>query len=223
MTNPLITNVAIGKWYPKGQERLFDSLVEHGWNSYKGWINEYPTQGFNESNPYTCKASALEYALQNNRDVVLWCDASIYAIKPVDELMQLVNDKGYFFWASGENCAQTVSDRCLDIFDLSRNEAELITECATSVFGVNLNTEIGRAFAERFIYYTAKGAADGSRYHDNQSLDKRFKYHRQDQSVASLVMHQLDMKIEPVRYVGYTAYLSEYQDTSKICLLNQGM
>jgi len=137
--------------------------------------------------------------------------------------MELVSNQGYFFWGSGENCAQTVSDDCLKLFGLTRDEAELIPECASSVFGINLNTYIGREFAERFIKYTKQGAADGSRQHDNQSQDPRFKYHRQDQSVASLVMNELGMKLETTRYVGYKAYLIHYDDTENICLLNEGM
>ena len=222
MTNPLVINVALGKWYPQGQQRLIESLHTQGWQSVKGWLNR-PVEGFNTDNPYTCKASALQYALDNKHDVVLWCDASIYAIKPINKLMDLVSNQGYFFWGSGENCAQTVSDNCLRLFGLTRDKAELIPECASSVFGINLNTYIGREFAERFIKYTKLGAADGSREHDNQSQDPRFKYHRQDQSVASLVMNELGMKLETTRYVGYKAYLIHYDNTDNICLLNEGM
>jgi hypothetical protein len=222
MTNPLVINVALGKWYPQGQERLIESLNVHGWQSVKGWLDR-PVQGFNTDNPYTCKASALQYALDNHHDVVLWCDASIYAIKPINKLMELIDKQGYFFWGSGENCAQTVSDKCLKYFGITRDEAELIPECATSVFGVNLKTEKGRKFITRFIQATHDGAADGSRQHDNQSKDPRFKYHRQDQSVASLIMHELGMELEQTRYVGYKAYLQDYSDTENICLLNQGM
>jgi hypothetical protein len=58
MTNPLVINVALGKWYPQGQQRLIESLHTQGWQSVKGWLNR-PVQGFNTDNPYTCKASAL--------------------------------------------------------------------------------------------------------------------------------------------------------------------
>jgi hypothetical protein len=223
MSNPIIITVALGKWYPKGQSRLIQSLFTHGWTSIKGWVNTYPTEGYNEDNPYTCKAAAFEAILDKGYDVVLWCDSSIYAVKDITPLMELINEKGYFFWGSGENCAQTVSDKCLKYFGISRNKAEKIPECATSVFGVNLKTEIGRKFAVRFIQATHDGAADGSRQHDRQSKDPRFKYHRQDQSVASLIMHELGMELEQTRYVGYKAYLEDYENIDYICLLNEGM
>ena len=222
MTNPIVINVAIDKWYPRGQARLFNSLYKVGWESMIGWVNNYPMLGYNESNPYTCKASELEYALNNGNDVVLWCDCSIEAIKDIRPIMEQIANDGYYFWPSGENCAQTSSDKALEYFDVTRDQAEKMPEANTSVWGVNLNSDIGKNFALAFIEATKAGIADGSREHDNQSQDPRFKYHRQDQTVASLILNKMGLSLDQNRYVAFKAYLDEY-DIDKVIFTNQGM
>jgi hypothetical protein len=108
-----------------------------------------------------------------------------------------IHDKGYYFWTSGYNCAQTCSDRCLDYFGVTRDEAEKMNEASTSMFGLNLRTEEGNEFVRRFLQAAKDDVFKGSREHDGQSSDPRFLFHRQDQSAASIIANQMGMNITP--------------------------
>lgn len=203
---PVIINASVGGgWYPRGTDRLVKSLNFHGWGGdVKTWKNKWPNDNYDKSCPYTVKAAAIEETLKENYDHILWLDCSVWAIKDPMIVFDVIHTEGYYFWMSGFNCAQTCSDKCLEYFGVSRDEAEGITEVSSSMFGLNLKTDVGRQFVEMFIQAAKDGAFHGSREHDGQSSDPRFLFHRQDQSVASLIAHKLGFKITPPNI--YSAY-----------------
>jgi len=202
--NAVIINAAIGSWYPVGQKRLIRSLIEHGWNwdimTWKDW----PNSNFDMSCNYNVKAAAFQEAIENDYTHMLWLDSSVWAIKDPNPIMDIINEDGYYFWANGYNCAQECSDKCLEYFGVTRDEAEKMPVASTSMFGVNISNPIGKEFIERWIQSALDGVFHGSRFHDNQSQDPRFLWHRQDQSAASIILNQLDCKIyDPGQYSSY--------------------
>ena len=56
----------------------------------------------------------------------------------------------------------------------------------------------GKLLYEKWKYYMDSGLSVGSRLHDNQSQDPRFKFHRQDQSCLNLAIWELGLKNERV-------------------------
>lgn len=201
-----IVNASVGGgWYPKGTDRLVNSLNFVGWaGDVLTWKDEWPNDNYNKKCPYNVKASALEEALKQNYTHILWLDCSIWAIKDPMSIFDLINDKGYFFWTSGFNCAQTCSDKCLDYFGVTRDEAEKMTEISSGIFGFNTNNPLGNRFIHEFIKAAKDRVFEGSRNHDNQSRDKRFLFHRQDQSAASLIVNKLGLDItQPREYAQY--------------------
>jgi hypothetical protein len=202
--NAVIINAAIGSWYPVGQKRLIRSLIEHGWNwdimTWKDWPNSH----FDKSCNYNVKAAAFQEAIENDYTHILWLDSSVWAIKDPNPIMDIINEDGYYFWANGYNCAQECSDKCLEYFGVTRDEAEKMPVASTSMFGVNISNPIGKEFIERWIQSALDGVFHGSRFHDNQSQDSRFLWHRQDQSAASIILNQLGCKIhDPGQYSSY--------------------
>jgi hypothetical protein len=190
-----IVNAAIGSWYPKGQERLVNSLIYHGFNGeILPWQN-WPNSNYDMSCNYNVKAAAFEQAIQMGFTHILWLDASVWCIKDPNPIFDIINEKGYYFWANGYNCAQECSDICLHYFEVSRDEAEKMPVVSTSMFGVNITNPIGKEFIERFIQSAKDRVFHGSRFHDNQSSDPRFLWHRQDQSAASIIANKLGCEI----------------------------
>lgn len=201
----VIINAALGGWYWKGQERLIKSLNLHGYaHDILTWTEEWPNDNYDKSCPYNVKASAFEEAINKGYEIIIWLDCSVWAINNPYSLLDVVNAEGYYFWSSGYNCAQVCSDNCLNYFGVDRDLAESFGDCSTSMFGVNMSNPQGKEFIERWIKAAKDGAFLGSREHDNQSQDHRFKFHRQDQAVASVIIGQMGLKIyQPGIYSSY--------------------
>lgn len=212
--NHCIVNGSTGDgWYPKGTDRLEKSLVYHGFNgdfiSHKNWPNNL----FDKKIKYNIKASIIGQ-LNTKYSHVLWLDCSVWAIKDPNPIFDIINEKGYYFWPSGYNCAQTCSDKCLEYFNVTRDQAEKMPDCSTSMFGFNTGTAIGLEFINRWLKSAEDGQFGGSREHDNQSIDPRFLFHRQDQSCASIIINQLGIEMTPPNV--YSAYYSSNMPESVI-------
>lgn len=204
-------------WYPKGTQRLKRSLIYYGFNgdilAYETW----PNMLFDINNPYNVKPSAFMEALDLGYTHILWLDCSVWAIRDPNPIFDEINEKGYYFWSSGYNCAQVCSDACLDYFKVKRNDAEKMPDCSTSMFGLNLNNPTAKEFLRLWLLAAQEGAFNGSRLHDNQSQDPRFLFHRQDQSAASIILNKLGMKLTPPGV--YSEYYTENPKKSTIFLM----
>lgn len=202
MMGDCIVSVGAGKWYPRGVDRLERSLLYHGYPDalvlYRQLPDGSPTH---EQIPYAHKLVAIQHAVEEGFRRILWLDASIVCVRNPKDMFDHIGHTGYYLYRSGYNCAQSVSDKCLDIFGVTRDEAEAMPECASNVVGFDLNNPIGQEFYQRWNRAAFDGSFNGSRLHDNQSQDPRFQFHRQDQSAASLIANQLGMTIhDPGHY-----------------------
>lgn len=195
-----IINAALGGWYPHGQQRLIHSLIYHGYPydvlTFKSWPEGFAN--YSMSCPYNVKAACFEYALSKGYTHITWMDCSVWAIKDITPIHNHINELGYYILSSGYNAAQTCSDKCLYYFNLNRDQAELIPDSSSAVFGVNINNETGKEFIHRFIKAAKDGVFNGSREHDNQSQDPRFLFHRQDQSAVTCIAGLMKLKLEPL-------------------------
>ncbi len=212
-----VINGAIGGWYPKGQERLSKSLFEHSPD-----VRQVLQRRFNlkelSNNPYNIKADMMAISV-NER--TLWMDCSCWAIKDIQPIFDIIERDGYYLLSSGYNAAQTCNDKCLDYFGITRDEAEKIPDSSTMVFGYDTNNHIGLKFFYEFCKATDAGIADGSRFHDNQSADPRFLFHRQDQSIATCIAHKLGMKLHS--FGEHVAYDEKGTPNDSVCILARGM
>lgn len=201
----VLINAALGGWYPKGQKRLVDTLRHHGFShDIMTWTEQWPNDNYDKSCPYNVKAAAFEEAIKVGYEIILWLDCSVWPVKPVEEVFDYINENGYYFWSSGYNCAQVCSDKCLEYFQITRDQAEAFSDCGSSMMGVNMANPQGREFIEKWIQAAKDGAFLGSREHDNQSEDPRFLFHRQDQSSASILIGKMGLKMtEPGEYSSY--------------------
>lgn len=201
----IIINANTGTgWYPTGSQRLQRSLVQHGSHADLRIWNEWPNDNYDKSCPYNIKAAAFEEAIKQGYTHILWLDCSVWAIANPMPVWDIINGEGAYFWSSGANAAQTCSDKCLDYFGITRDEAEKITDCSTSMFGFNLENPIAKLMLYKFIQAAKDGIFAGSREHDNQSRDPRFKFHRQDQSAMTCIIRKHGGKIyQPGEYSSY--------------------
>lgn len=198
--NRVIVNLAVGtkeSWYHSGQQRLKESLLVQNSETDLFFINKVGKT----SNPYFDKLQAIKSAVENGYRKLLWLDCSIVAIKDLTPIWNYIEQKGYYLYSSGYNCAQTSNDYSLQCYNITRDRAETFTECASNVVGINLDTEIGNSFYQEWIKSLSNGSLDGIKWPKEQerrreSIDKRFLFHRQDQTTASLAANIVGIKME---------------------------
>jgi hypothetical protein len=217
-SNKCVINAAIGQWYPKGQKRLLDSLKGNFDGEILTWT-EFPSVDYDTNNIYNVKAACLEAAINQGFELILWADCSMWAIKDISPIFDIIEKDGFYVETNGMNCAQECSDNCLGYFNVNRNDAELMPMCSSGLIGINVKHEKGKTFAEKWIQSAKDGVFAGSRLHDGQSMDFRFKWHRQDQSAASIIANQLGLNMYPLgKYMNYSP-----NDNSNLIFLCQGM
>lgn len=194
-----IINAGVGGWYPKGSDRLERSLIHHGCTGdILIWRDEWPNDNYDKSCIYNIKAAAFEEAIKRGYTHIFWMDCSTWIVNDIAPLFDIINEKGWYITSSGYNCAQTCNDNSLKYFELTRDEAEKISDTSTCSFGINISNPKGEQFAKMFIESAKAGVFGGSRLHDGQSSDPRFQFHRQDQSAASLICGKLKMGLRPI-------------------------
>jgi hypothetical protein len=193
------------EWYQRGQDRLVASVKDKmPIVAYKG----FPNAKF-WKRKYNIKASCISQA---NLERFFWMDSSIYLHGDPEPIIAKADEDGYYFMTNGGfNCAQECSDRCLDYFKMTRDEAEKIKMCSSGFFAVD--TERHPEIMKEWFDSCAAGVWEGSRLHDNQSSDPRFLHHRQDQSPLSILIHKHGYKMHDLG-----ADVSYYPQTNNWCI-----
>lgn len=185
----------IGGWHPAGVKRLERSLIFEGWGGGMLLWQDYPPNSHPHNEvPYYFKIAAFEEAIKQGFTHILWVDASFFAVANPMPIFDIINEQGYYFFSTGYNLAQSVSDLALSSVDLTRDEAEKHTEWAGGCIGINTENPNGNALYNQWKQYMDAGLSKGSREHDNQSKDPRFSFHRQDQSCLSLACWKLGLR-----------------------------
>lgn len=196
MKDAVFLNVGLGLWYTRGTDRLKESLAVHGFDGdVVTWKNHWPGGNFPHDCVYTVKADACEWAMNHGYRIIIWGDCSIYALRSPAPFVNHIREHGYWIGQSGYSAAQTASDAQLAHFDVTRDWAERVPDCASGLFGFNLHHPQASAALRMWIEAGRQGAFHGSRKHDGQSKDPRFQFCRQDQSAMSIVLGKLAMPL----------------------------
>jgi len=195
---PAIISAGIGGHYVAGIDRLERSLYYEGFaGDMKFWRNEYP-DGCPEhggDGQYNFKPFCFREMFNDNYKVVCWMDASLFCVKNPMPLFDYVNVNGLYFFKSGYSLAETATDKLLNYAGVTREELINVSEFATGLVGINIDNPNGKKFFEQWEEYRAAGMFGGSRFHDtNDSQHPTFKFSRQDQSAASMILYKMGIK-----------------------------
>lgn len=198
-TKRIIVNGFAGNgWYKEGQQRLIKSLLDNTDDVFvtfnNEWLNGIQNEYYATDCPYTIKPAVIAEAIKEGYNQILWLDCSVTLLKPLEEFWKIVDRDGYYFMDGGWNCAQECNDKSLEYFGYTRDEAELIHSLWSCIFALDLRNEKAKKVCDLFLKAAKDGIFHGSRHHDNQSADPRFKHHRQDQSVLSLAFHKVGLE-----------------------------
>jgi hypothetical protein len=215
--NKVIVNVGVGHWYGKGTARLVKTLHENGYEGAIMASNQLPDGSETHSkNPYAFKVKAIENALKAGFTKVFWMDSSIYSNINPNHIFDIVNERGYFFVKNGYNVCEETNDFCLNWFGVSRDEAVNIPQIASGFWGLDFERDQSWKIFDKWKESCEAGCFKGSRFHDNQSGDPRFLWHRQDQSALSLSIAPFKLNLDGMGDV-FTYNHKEPGETQYIC------
>lgn len=228
--------------YAKALMRLELSLKQVNFSgTFKG-INDYGHiesplhKGHDSAIPYAFKAYSIKKAMEESlaadqfgENLLLWCDSPIYATKSIEPVFNQIRKDGYLFFDNiGFSIGDYTSDKCLDHFGMSREEAfnsKMIMAC---VMGFDLNNPETRKFLEAYIAAASDGVSyPGDWYNNNLQVsnDMRVKGHRHDQSVASVLIKQMGLKITNAQntFFAYASHKGILPIADSVCLWSEGI
>jgi len=194
-----VINFARGGWYVNGQERLRSSLIQTHFTGHTLFIRDEASIGAptHENCPYGFKPFLLQAAFENGYESVLWCDASVWAIRNIEPMFAHIEQEGHMFFVN--TCTgEWTSDACLQVFGLSREDAMNITMLMGICMGFNLKSPLTQQFLEEWLAHAKDGVSfPGSWTNERRqvSKDPRVKGHRHDQSVASILAWKFGMNL----------------------------
>jgi hypothetical protein len=217
-----VVTFAKGGWYPRGAQRLGDSLKQNGLDG-DYFIFTDPTElgcPSHQKVPYAFKPAAIA-KVWGDYDLVLWCDASIILLKPWRRVLDFFKDHDWMLmlngWTAGEWCA----DSALEPLGISREESFNYPNLMACVMGFKTSNEKCQLFRDRYLSASRAGAFQGPWTNNNgeASSDKKVFGHRHDQTAGAVIGHDLGMTpfVEHI-----LTYNPEEKEKDNFLFLNHG-
>ncbi len=183
----------------KGQERLIKSLKDFNYQGDIITFNSFEQVGSksHQEVPYQFKVYAIEKARQMGYDVVLYCDASLFAVKDAMPVIYHIIDKGYLMEFCGFSAGQWSTDICLQEFGLTRDEAMNVPMHSAGFTGINFQNQLANEFFNKWLKSAQEEISFQGAWNNLQkqcSQDERCLGHRHDQTTASIIAHQIGME-----------------------------
>lgn len=182
--------------------RLETSLAEAGYaGAFASWSEKYP-EGCpsHRDSPCAFKPFCLSEAAAAGYELVLWLDATVQAIRPIEPLFECVERDGYLIFAEDHSVGEYCKDEALGPLGITREESFSMRSCWACALGLDLRNPLSLEFLERWKELAVDGVTfPGPRWSgflgfpQTASADPRVKGHRYDQTAASVLALRLGM------------------------------
>ena len=217
MRQTLVNYSSPDSWYPRGQKRLETAMRQFGFDGEMYMFSNNAQFGSptHKENPYGFKIHAIQYALDRGAEIVWWMDSSIFPVKYIKPILDIVEEKGYFFEQCGYTAAQWTNDKTLQYFGLTRDDAEKVQLFSAGFMVLDFRKELVREFFARFKNSYEAGMFKGAwtNANNSESNDPRCSGHRHDLSCASIIAHKLNMELQTCGT--YLSYVGQGYGTPK--------
>lgn len=199
----------------RGLSRLQESLERVDFRGdFVSW-NEDPPHGSPShfEAPHAFKAFCFVEAKRLGYDLILWLDSSIIAVRSLSNVFDEIQTKGHLLVKNTGCVGAWSADLTLEILATTRETAYGMAECQGGVVGLNMrntdSVEFLRQWHELATEQLAfRGVQDVIRDWDDYddlkwnksgriSTDPEVLGHRHDQTVLSILAHQLGMRLSP--------------------------
>lgn len=196
---PVVISYHDGKdRYARGQKRLLDSLIKHWDGPYRMYNPSNSNFRSHMDNPYAFKIDAFNKAREDGFNQILYVDCSIWAIKDVSPLFDVLSDRGYVMQYAGHMCGTWTNDATLYYFDIDRDTAMTIPMFSAGFLALDFSHPVTHNFFVRWEAACNQGLFMGR--WDNklktESNDHRCEGHRHDMSCASIIANDEKMHID---------------------------
>jgi len=223
--------------YAKTLMRLELSLKQVGFDGKFKGINDYGHidsphhKGSPDAVPYAFKALSIKKAAEEQdwKGQLLWCDSVVYATKSITPIFDHIKEHGYLFFDNlGFSIGDYTSDACLNNFGMSREESFKSKMLMACVMGFDLDNPITKQFLDKYIGAALDGVSYPGDWFNNNlqvSNDMRCKGHRHDQSVASIIVKQMNLEITNAQqtFFAYTSHKGLVPIADSVGLWSEGI
>jgi len=177
MKKTAIVNLST-KEHHKGQTRLKHSLQGRFDGQVFLFDSEYFLPGCpkHSDNPYAFKIYAIEYARMYGYDQILWLDASVFAIKPVQPIFDWIEKNGLFMEEAGHLVGSWCPENVREYFKISRTSANNMPMFSAGFTGIDFTNPAGLKFFELWKKSMLDGMFKGS-----------WANHRHDMTCGSII------------------------------------
>lgn len=186
--------------YSNSRKRFDSTLHLYSDDKIQIWTNEKQVGSpLHQSNPYAFKIYCFREALKMGYRKILWLDSSVYAIKNIQPIWDIIETDGYIMQYAGQFAGTWANDKCLSYFNITRDEAMLMEMYGNAgLLGLDFNFEISNSFFEEWEKSMLAGAFIGNWNNKNksESEDVRCLGHRHDMVCGSIIANKLKMKYQ---------------------------
>ena len=172
------------------------------------WRNEYPPGcPTHQEQPYAFKHVAFDMSAARGNGATLWCDSSVWFIKPLDALFAEIEERGYWFMTQGWQVGTWCTDEVLPKLGTNRDEAFKMVMVTACMYGLDVTSDVGREVLDWMRARCADGSFRGPwQIDDGKAEDDPTKVrgHRHDQTALSVIVHKLGLKVD--HCPGYLQY-----------------
>jgi len=216
MKRCIVNYITLNAWHPFGQRRLADSLRRM---EFTGDILAFNPTSLDCPRhyqiPYAFKLFAMKEAQNRGYKVIIWLDASFWAIHPIDDLFGLIQSDGIVVQDSGYPLGQWSSDISLQHFGINRDAAFDMPMFAGGLIGVDLTKPAIASFFEEFYQQAKEGTCFQGDWHNGKqqvSKDARVIGHRHDMVVGSILMGKYGLRMQSNNTLfSYYAWYEKYK------------
>jgi hypothetical protein len=213
--------------YQKRMQRLKESLEGNYDGDFLG-ITSYQDINCEHHRviPYKFKPYAIQKAIDLGYELVLWCDSPVFAVKPLNDLFDYIEKKGYVFFDNiGYSVGDYTNDSTLNHFNISRQESWNIKMIMACVMGFNFSDPTVKSVFNQYKEVSDtlyKGQWDNNQ--QTESKDMRVKGHRHDQSVMSAIIHANNLEVIKGQdtFFAYDEHRRVMPIADSVCLFSAG-
>ncbi len=182
--NCFVIYSSFNKNYPRGLKRLVNYIAKSDYTGHiryqlGGWPNVEGGSLVLAHVPYAFKASFFKEVQRLGYKRVFWLDTAILPYVSLNEIFQMIEEKGYFAMANTHMIGPWLDPNAAEALGITMEEASNILSCCGGLFGADFTTDIGTKIVD-LLY---ESAFDPQAYFSP----------RQEQNVLSVILYKLGL------------------------------
>ncbi len=179
--------------------------------------------------PYAFKAYAIKRAIEEGYENIIWMDSAVYPTKSIDDFISHIEKNGYIFFDNiGFTIGDYTSDACLKNFSWSREKSFNHPMIMACIMGLSTKSTEAMLFFKSYLSAANDQISFPGSWHNHNgevSSDMRCKGHRHDQSAASIIIADLNLKITNAQdtFFAYDSHKGILKVADSVCLWSQAL